>query len=34
MRMPNDTRLAELVHGIDTILGGHDHDYEVKKVKQ
>ena len=32
MRMPNDTRLAESVDGIDIILGGHDHHYEVKKV--
>ena len=31
--MPNDTRLAELVDGIDIILGGHDHLYEVKKVQ-
>ena len=30
--MPNDTRLAESVDGIDIILGGHDHHYEVKKV--
>lgn len=34
MRMPNDTRLAELVDGIDIILGGHDHHYEVKKVEK
>ena len=33
MRMPNDTRLAELGDGIDIILGGHDHHYEVKKVR-
>ena len=33
MRMPNDTRLAESVDGIDIILGGHDHHYEVKKVQ-
>ena len=32
--MPNDTRLAELVDGIDIILGGHDHHYEVKKVNE
>ena len=32
MRTPNDCRLAENVDQIDLILGGHDHDYEVKKV--
>lgn len=32
MRCPNDCRLAENVDEIDLILGGHDHDYEVKKV--
>lgn len=32
MRWPNDCRLAENVDEIDLILGGHDHDYEVKKV--
>ncbi|XP_033113355.1 uncharacterized protein LOC117113950 [Anneissia japonica] len=32
MRMPNDIRLAEEVDSIDLILGGHDHDYEVKLV--
>lgn len=32
MRMPNDQRLASNVDGIDIILGGHDHDYEVKIV--
>ena len=32
MRSPNDCRLAENVDEIDLILGGHDHDYEVKKV--
>ncbi|KAI1285501.1 Trifunctional nucleotide phosphoesterase protein YfkN [Halotydeus destructor] len=32
MRTPNDCRLAENVDEIDLILGGHDHDYEVKKV--
>ncbi|XP_005099801.1 mannosylglucosyl-3-phosphoglycerate phosphatase [Aplysia californica] len=33
MRVPNDTRLAEEVGEIDIILGGHDHDYEIVKVK-
>lgn len=32
MRTPNDCRLAENVDQIDLILGGHDHDYEIKKV--
>ncbi|KAK3703755.1 hypothetical protein RRG08_040940 [Elysia crispata] len=32
MRVPNDKRLAENVPGIDIILGGHDHEYEVFKV--
>ena len=32
MRMPNDTRLAQFSTGIDLILGGHDHHYEVKEV--
>ncbi|CAG2103416.1 unnamed protein product [Medioppia subpectinata] len=32
MRTPNDCRLAENVDQIDLILGGHDHDYEVKIV--
>ncbi|KAF2359498.1 Calcineurin-like phosphoesterase domain ApaH type, partial [Trinorchestia longiramus] len=32
MRTPNDVRLAENVDGIDLILGGHDHVYELKQV--
>lgn len=32
MRSPNDCRLAENVDEIDLILGGHDHDYELRKV--
>lgn len=32
MRTPNDCKLAVNVDEIDLILGGHDHDYEVKKV--
>eukprot|EP00111_Clytia_hemisphaerica_P020632 TCONS_00060812-protein len=31
MRVPNDTRLLEADIGIDLILGGHDHHYEVKE---
>ena len=33
MRWPNDIRLAENVEDIDLILGGHDHDYEIKQVR-
>ncbi|CAG5129813.1 unnamed protein product [Candidula unifasciata] len=33
MRVPNDEKLAEDVDGIDLILGGHDHDYEIIQVK-
>lgn len=32
MRVPNDTRLAKDCVGIDLILGGHDHHYEVMEV--
>ncbi|XP_014661915.1 PREDICTED: mannosylglucosyl-3-phosphoglycerate phosphatase-like isoform X2 [Priapulus caudatus] len=32
MRTPNDLRLAENVDGIDLILGGHDHCFEVTLV--
>ena len=32
MRWPNDSRLAQQVPDIDLILGGHDHDYGVRKV--
>lgn len=32
MRWPNDCLLAENVPEIDLILGGHDHDYQVRKV--
>lgn len=32
MRWPNDIRLAENTTEIDLILGGHDHDFDVKKV--
>lgn len=34
MRCPNDCRLASNVDEIDIILGGHDHDYEVRKVNE
>lgn len=33
MRTPNDIRLAENVDEIDLILGGHDHVYEILKVR-
>ena len=32
MRVPNDTKLLESDIGVDLILGGHDHHYEVKTV--
>jgi len=32
MRWPNDIRLARKVTDIDLVLGGHDHEYGVKKV--
>lgn len=32
MRWPNDIRLAENTTEIDLILGGHDHDFDVKQV--
>ena len=31
MRVPNDLLLAENVRGVDLILGGHDHDYSVRR---
>lgn len=34
MRSPNDCRLASNVEEIDIILGGHDHDYEIRKVNE
>lgn len=33
-RFPNDCRLAENCKGIDLILGGHDHVYDVKYVSE
>jgi len=33
MRTPNDRKLAENVDEIDLVLGGHDHCYEVFKVR-
>ncbi|XP_075168498.1 snake venom 5'-nucleotidase isoform X2 [Haematobia irritans] len=32
MRTPNDLNLAQHCSGIDLILGGHDHVYEIKEV--
>ena len=32
MRWPNDRKVAEHVE-VDMVLGGHDHDYVVEKVK-
>eukprot|EP01023_Acetabularia_acetabulum_P056390 TRINITY_DN65489_c0_g1_i1.p1 TRINITY_DN65489_c0_g1~~TRINITY_DN65489_c0_g1_i1.p1 ORF type:complete len:159 (+),score=35.00 TRINITY_DN65489_c0_g1_i1:101-577(+) len=32
MRIHNDIRLASAVEGIDLVLGGHDHHYEVREV--
>ncbi|KAM6156520.1 LOW QUALITY PROTEIN: mannosylglucosyl-3-phosphoglycerate phosphatase-like [Erethizon dorsatum] len=34
MKWGNDTRLAQLAEGVDLILGGHDHDYGIKKVNE
>ena len=34
MRWPNDRLLAENVDGIDIVLGGHDHDYNLEKVRR
>ncbi|CAF0939710.1 unnamed protein product [Brachionus calyciflorus] len=33
MRWKNDETLAKKVPEVDLILGGHDHDYEAKKIK-
>lgn len=33
MRTPNDVKLAANCSGIDLILGGHDHVYEIKEIK-
>lgn len=32
MRTPNDIKLAENCDGIDLILGGHDHVFEINKI--
>jgi len=32
MRTPNDINLAKNCNGIDLILGGHDHVYEIKEI--
>ncbi|KAJ1209632.1 hypothetical protein NDU88_005006 [Pleurodeles waltl] len=33
MRWGNDFRLAQNCQGVDLVLGGHDHEYGVKKVR-
>ena len=33
MREPNDIKLAKTVEGVDLILGGHDHFYNVTHVE-
>ncbi|XP_078531267.1 mannosylglucosyl-3-phosphoglycerate phosphatase-like isoform X1 [Lissotriton helveticus] len=33
MKWDNDFRLAQNCQGVDLVLGGHDHEYGVKKVK-
>ncbi|XP_028638873.1 snake venom 5'-nucleotidase-like [Grammomys surdaster] len=34
MKWKNDTRLAQHAEGLDLILGGHDHEYGIKKVNE
>lgn len=34
MRWSNDIKVAQKVPEIDLILGGHDHEFEIKKVIQ
>lgn len=34
MKWTNDMRLAQSTKGIDLVLGGHDHDYGIKKVNE
>ena len=32
MRWNNDVKIAQKVPEIDIVLGGHDHDFEIRKV--
>ncbi|KAM9254036.1 snake venom 5'-nucleotidase-like [Dugong dugon] len=34
MKWGNDTRLAQKAQGVNLILGGHDHDYGIRKVNE
>nr|XP_008260488.2 trifunctional nucleotide phosphoesterase protein YfkN isoform X1 [Oryctolagus cuniculus] len=34
MKWGNDTRLAQTAEGVNLILGGHDHDYGIRKVNE
>ncbi|XP_042547049.1 snake venom 5'-nucleotidase-like [Dipodomys spectabilis] len=34
MKWGNDTRLAQGAEGVDLILGGHDHEYGIRKVNE
>ncbi|VTJ89860.1 Hypothetical predicted protein, partial [Marmota monax] len=34
MKWGNDTRLAQRAEGVNLILGGHDHDYGIRKVNE
>lgn len=34
MKWGNDTRLTQRAEGLDLILGGHDHEYRVRRVNE